>query len=784
MTPQPQSPEKQEKLLADALAIVKEQAFEMKLNLDKGKLMDALKQASIMLSELRTSLLSPKSYYELYMAISDQLRHLELYLLEEFQKGRKVPDLYEIVQYFGNIVPRLYLLITVGLIYMKTNKALRQSLMRDLVEMCRGVQHPLRGLFLRNYLLQCVRNILPDSVEGAEGEGTVKDSIDFVLMNFAEMNKLWVRMQHQGHSRERERREREREELRLLVGTNLVRLSQLESISLDKYCKLVLPGILEQVVSCRDAIAQEYLMECIIQVFPDEFHLATLSPFLKSCAQLQPGVNVKNVVIALIDRLASYASSPEISSSPEQLEALFSIFSEQISLIIQTRADLPTEDMLSLQVSLANLALKCYPERVDYVNTVLENTQQVFDRLQITQVEYNSSVSRELTRLLNIPLQTYNNILTILKLSNFTPLLGVFDVEGRKNMAALIVNNALSNGTFISTPEEVDLILTMISSLIVDQEDSSSSVEEDPEDFADEQGLLARFIHQLRSEVPDDHYQILLKAKSHFMKGGQRRIRYSLPPLIFSAYQLAYRYADLKEQDNDWGKKCLKLMEYAHGLAGNLAKAEYPDLSLRLYLQGTLTAVQIGFPSYEEIAYEFLSQGFILYEEEMRDSKSQLSALTLLAGVFDRASEHFSEENSRPVRNQSALAAGKLLKKPDQCRGITLCAHLYATVNPTTNQVEDAQKVLECLKKGVRLATQCMDPAVQTQLFVELLDHYVYFYEKGVETITESMVSQLISKIREELANLDSSEETEQITKHLENTLCHLKGRSNTGIVI
>lgn len=29
---------------------------------------------------------------------------------------------------------------------------------------------------------------------------------------------------------------------------------------------MVLPGILEQVVSCRDAIAQEYLMECIIQV--------------------------------------------------------------------------------------------------------------------------------------------------------------------------------------------------------------------------------------------------------------------------------------------------------------------------------------------------------------------------------------------------------------------------------------------------------------------------------------------------------------------------------------
>ena len=158
-----------------------------------------------------------------------------------------------------------------GKVYIKTNEYSRKDILRDLVEMCRGVQHPLRGLFLRNYLLQCTRNVLPDQLEAgqfAEGQdpGKIDDSIDFILLNFAEMNKLWVRMQHQGHSRERERRERERMELRILVGTNLVRLSQLEMVNVEMYSKLVLPGILEQVVSCRDAIAQEYLMECIIQV--------------------------------------------------------------------------------------------------------------------------------------------------------------------------------------------------------------------------------------------------------------------------------------------------------------------------------------------------------------------------------------------------------------------------------------------------------------------------------------------------------------------------------------
>lgn len=72
------------------------------------------------------------------MAITDELRHLELHLVEEFQKGRKVSELYELVQYAGNIVPRLYLLITVGLVYIKTNSSLRRNLLKDLVEMCRG----------------------------------------------------------------------------------------------------------------------------------------------------------------------------------------------------------------------------------------------------------------------------------------------------------------------------------------------------------------------------------------------------------------------------------------------------------------------------------------------------------------------------------------------------------------------------------------------------------------------------------------------------------------------
>ena len=62
-----------------------------------------------------------------------------------------------------------YLLCTVGSVYIKSKEAPAKDILKDLVEMCRGIQHPLRGLFLRSYLSQVSRDKLPDL--GSEYEG-------------------------------------------------------------------------------------------------------------------------------------------------------------------------------------------------------------------------------------------------------------------------------------------------------------------------------------------------------------------------------------------------------------------------------------------------------------------------------------------------------------------------------------------------------------------------------------------------------------------------------------
>lgn len=73
------------------------------------------------------------------------------------------------VLYVNFIIFVRYLLCTVGSVYIKSKEAPAKDVLKDLVEMSRGIQNPVRGLFLRSYLSQVSRDKLPDI--GSEYEG-------------------------------------------------------------------------------------------------------------------------------------------------------------------------------------------------------------------------------------------------------------------------------------------------------------------------------------------------------------------------------------------------------------------------------------------------------------------------------------------------------------------------------------------------------------------------------------------------------------------------------------
>lgn len=67
----------------------------------------------------------------------------------------------------------------------------------------------------------------------------------------------------------------------------------------------------------------------------------------------------------------------------------------------------------------------------------------------------SSAVSKELTRLLKIPVDAYSNVLTVLKLRHFPPLFEYFDYESRKSMSCYVLSNVLDYNTEIVSQDQV-----------------------------------------------------------------------------------------------------------------------------------------------------------------------------------------------------------------------------------------------------------------------------------------------------------------------------------------
>ena len=98
-------------------------------------------------------------------------------------------------------------------------------------------------------------------------------------------------------------------------------------------------------------------------------------------------------------------------------------------------------------------------------------------------------------------------------------------------------------------------------------------------------------------------------------------------------------------------------------------------ISLKVYFGCECKDINIS-PSYTSTLPIFGWQAFSLYEDEISDSKAQLAALTLIMATVQQT-KNFTEESHQPLRTNCALAASKLLKKPDQARAVTTCAHLF-----------------------------------------------------------------------------------------------------------
>ena len=734
-----------ESVVTTALGNIRHQAKLMKENLHDGHLLQALKHSSNFLNELRTSALSPKQYYELYMTVYDRLDVLYDFLLESHRSKKAksatdtlLTDLYELVQYSGNIIPRLYMMIVIGVALMASHSPSTKEIMKDMMEMCRGVQHPVRGLFLRHHLSQRMKDLYPLSTTD-----DFNDTVNFLITNFIEMNKLWVRLQHQGHSSDRDLRLQERKELKILVGSNLVRLSQVvddftaeDYSSADFYVSRIFPAITEQIIQSRDLLAQGYLIDVLIQIFPDTFHFRTLDRLLHDVfLLLQPAVAKSDLVATLIDRFVLYhqyeddlmTGTARLAVNTTETEAadgnnasgafvnVFELFVSFYQALLKSQPDLPAEEFISILRSLIKLSLTCEPENFDNLNKIYELAAAVLRDDAAPDISDTETLWQEL---LQAPISHFSSIKLLLKLPFYHALYAKIKnpVLLRRlglDIAAKILGSSPRGD--LSSTEDIDDVFKYLSVLIVEPS-SEPSTSKDlgvtrsislakqkvSELFLEAQEAVCKVLHLINCSDRFQCLSLLFYVKKKYLSKAPENIVYTYPTLVTRMTALV-RHAGYvacrrkcvaaSDQTDLMITRNFKNTSVVIGELYKYHREHESELVFKLYLNLATVADQL---KQETVAYELFNQCFILYEESLLLNMTQSSlvnphecmggslsyqAVLMIANRLQQL-RYFTRENYESLITKLTLYGSKLLKKQDQCRSVYYCAHLWWWVDP------------------------------------------------------------------------------------------------------
>jgi len=798
----------QDRLLDEASSVVKEQAYFMKRAIESDNLREALKHSSNLICELRTSLLSPKNYYELYMQVFQEMQHLSSFFSEKPRHGRKMLELYESVQHAGSILPRMYLLATVGASYIKSKEVSAKEILKDMNELTKGVQHPMRGLFLRYYLSQMVKDKLPDTGSEYEGEGgNIEDAFDFIYTNFCESNRLWVRMQNQGPIKDKQKREKERHDLRVLVGANLVRMSQLDGVTQEYYADIALPKILEHIIAVKDTMSQQYLFESMIQVFPDEYHIKTLEKVLEAYTKANPAVDMKVIMVTLMNRLADFLSNNEGGNAVMASVDIFSLIRTHLQAILERSME-PAQPNgqgpgatagppdiaapLEVQAAFMQFTISLYPDKIHYVDIIMGSTAEIlrtyFAKINDSNQKLSGIGAEKVVDLLSCPLKTLS--LAVLEMEHYATLVGFLNFGTRKQVAVEMCKIVTEENKPLRSVDAVNYLFNFIGPLLKDEDDTPNDEGKDKEAFAVEQQLVCKLVHQIRTDDLDAEMAMLVAMRGFFGQGGNHRLVHTLQPTCYGALGLVKKMQTADRRRQEEGEEAVpmpavtlkKVFQFLHKTNTAMVNAN-AEVALQLWLAAAGAADQVdttcGTPgSFEPICAEFLTQALVCFEEEISDGQRQFQAIYSLVGVMSKLT-CLDPENLDAFTAKVTQHGARLLRKPMQCRAIACCSHLF-----WCDGKQDGKRVLECLQKCLKIVTNVISQDTkEVKLWVEMLDKYIYYFEAGVEEVTLVFVQSLIGLCVEHIQFADKAAESQPEARkakdHLKGAVAYLRKKKN-----
>ena len=826
------SESEQDNLLSKSLKKIKEQTYFINNTISQNKLRQCLKESYILLSELRINNLTPKRYYNLYISVFDVMLNIKNYITEEISKGRLLIDLYDKVQQAKFVIPRLYLMITVGSIYMEKIPKSVHVILFDLLGVVKQVQNPIKGLFVRNYLLKMIKDKLPDKNNIYEKEGgTFEDSLKFLIQNMEEMNLLWVRLLIGVEGNDKKLRLKERDELKILIGESINKLSSLESLTKEIYEEQILPKLLKIILDSKDILSQQYLMECIIHSFPNSYNIKCIEQILETMTKLQEGVDICSLFITLMDKFGQYFgdfdNNLDLNDIIESAKNVYPALLQNFEVIINSNinkeegnqnnknkiSDIPLSKLLELISSFLKFSIKCSPEEQKYnsVNKILFNTILLMNKFEN---KINLEEYKKICEIILAPIEAYLNFVNI---KEHYQLFELLDYDNKKRIAIEIINHlvkAINNKNVekIDSIESFKKIIKYLQPLLSNNKNNEGENINDiniVKIIQEEQNIVCKLLYIITSPEPEIILEIFNQFKNIFSYGGEIRRQFSLPSLvnaiiifcnkIIIAYQ--NKISDLSDNINDSKVNLNKISnsidinkitnnEQFHKLISNIFKLlnevielimqENGEMAFKLYIccSSLVNKITVEKEKFSENCLSFMKKA--LYLLELDNKLNKVNLLQYLSSHIINLNILSNEQKNLFISNFIKIDEQKE-NREEQFKIILIISKL------NYNLFKDTKLISECLIKARRFADFDMMVNKNIGLYIDLINEILYFVEKSdnIIEIKKEQIEDLIELVKGHINTIKTTNEEsdknkiDKVEQYFVNTINILKKRKN-----
>jgi vacuolar protein sorting-associated protein 35 len=485
----------------------------------------------------------------------------------------------------------------------------------------------------------------------------------------------------------------------------------------------------------------------------------------------------------------------------QSAEKIFDLLKINIDKIIEegTQGGMDAIKLVELQVAFMKFTLKGCPDKLSTVNHILNSSSNILTKNK-SEGKLSQETIKLIGRLLSVPLES---TLSIFLIPKFPTLMSYLDFSSRVTLGLRIIES-LANGSSLeklNSTEKVNILLDFIKPLLVDSNDSTDL---DVYQFEYEQQSVAKLIFIIGDEDPVKQLEMLITLKNVFLKGGIKRQKFTLPPLVNALYILSAcishgyearlnnitetgkpiyddfvnKYKIEFENKSEYLNYIQKILTLVNDIISMLSN-DYPEVALKLCLTGItqINNLRVVEREFEEMSFNFANLAIDILQSGKVEADKKVPLLILFVATIS-AVNNLSQPKMATVTSNLLQVSQTLVKRSDQCVAMLNCSHLYFN-----DVIKDTAKVQECLNKAKKFADFAMTNAQNLYLFIQLLNKYLFFIEKGTNFVKADIINDIIEIIRNHIITIKTENTNTaflpEIERYFENTLEVMTTRQN-----